>query len=269
MLKQRIITGLTLAVVAIVGVSFFPSGWVALFFALVLAMAAWEWSLLVSQKSLLLRGLYVAMVLLVFLLVWLLKFTLFSKGILLLAWFLWASIFFALWHYRPRQEGVAPRHQTILGLLGPVILGAALLSVFGLHQQSPAWLLYVLALTAFADIGAYFAGKSFGRRKLSPHLSPGKTQEGALGGVAAAFLLAIITALFFSLSLGQAIAFIFLSVAMSIVSVTGDLFFSMLKRESGVKDSGNILPGHGGVLDRLDSHIAVLPLFYVGLSWIL
>jgi len=160
MLKQRIITGLTLAGVTIVGVSILSPSWVALFFAVVFAMAAWEWSLLTSQRSLMLRGLYVLMVCLAFLLMWLLRFTVLSQVLLLVAWFLWASIFFFLYRYRPRAHGTEPRQQMLLGLLGPIILSAALLSVYALHDRSPAWLLYVLALTAFADIGAYFAGKS-------------------------------------------------------------------------------------------------------------
>jgi len=269
MLKQRIITGLTLAAITIVGVFLLPTSWLVFFFAVVFAVAAWEWSLLTSQKSLMLRGLYVLMVCLAFLLVWLLKFTVVSKFLLLTAWFIWASIFFVLYRYRPRAEGAEPRQQMLFALLGPVILSAALLAIVGLHQRSPVWLLYVLALTAFADIGAYFAGKSFGKHKLSPYLSPGKTIEGVLGGMAAACALAVFATFFISLSWQQALGLILLSVVMSVISVVGDLFFSMLKRESGVKDSGNILPGHGGFLDRLDSHIAVLPWFFVSLGWVL
>lgn len=269
MLKQRIITGLSLAGLAAVVVWYLPSTWVVTIFLVTGVIAAWELSLLTSQKSLLLRILYVLMMLLTFLLVWLLKYTAIGQGLLLMALFLWASIVFALIRYQPRADDAEPRQQILLAALGPIILSAALLSIYGLHQQSPGWLVYIFALTAFADIGAYFAGKNFGSRKLSPQLSPNKTQEGVLGGMAAAFVFAIVGSWYFSLPFGQALAFILLSVLMSTVSVVGDLFFSMLKRESGVKDSGNILPGHGGVLDRLDSHIAVLPVFFIGLGWII
>jgi len=268
MLKQRVITGLVLALVAISGVYLLPSGMVAVCFAVVLMLAAWEWSRLTSQTSTMLRGLYVIMVTLSLLLIWFLRFTSLGNILLVVAMFLWFSIFFALFRYRPTGSD-EPRHQNFLALLGPPVLGAAFLAIFGLHQLSPWWLLYALALTAIADIGAYFAGKNFGKEQLSPNLSPGKTREGVLGGMLSVLVLAILVCFFVSLSFFETLLFLILSVLMSVVSVVGDLFFSMLKRESGVKDSGNILPGHGGVLDRLDSHIAVLPLFYIGLGWIL
>jgi len=268
MLKQRIITGVALALITILGVMLLPSAAIAIVFAVVFGLAAWEWSLLTSQRSPMLRGLYVLMVLLAFAIVWVLKFTVLSKMLLLLALFLWASICFVLFQYRS-DPNRPPRQQLPLALLGPFILSAAFIATYALHQSSPLWLLYAFALTALADVGAYFAGKKFGKNKLSPHLSPGKTREGWIGGMLVAVVFALIVSPLLSLTLMQSMLLIFLSVIMSSVSVVGDLFFSMLKRESGVKDSGNILPGHGGVLDRLDSHIAVLPLFYIGLSWIL
>ena len=167
-----------------------------------------------------------------------------------------------------RDSDTPPREQTLLAAAAPLLLSAAFVAAVGLHQLSPAWLLYALTMTAVADIGAYFVGKQFGEKKLSPHLSPGKTREGLFGGMLAVLIIALFASLLLPVPGSSALSFILLSVLMSLVSVLGDLFFSMLKRESGHKDSGNILPGHGGVLDRLDSHIAVLPIFYAGLQWI-
>ena len=115
-----------------------------------------------------------------------------------------------------------------------------------------------------ADIGAYFSGRRFGRHKLAPAISPGKTREGVIGGLMANLLWML---LIYQFSLGWGLAllpFLIIGLATSLISVVGDLFESVLKREAGVKDSGKLLPGHGGVLDRVDSVIAATPIFISG-----
>jgi phosphatidate cytidylyltransferase len=126
-------------------------------------------------------------------------------------------------------------------------------------------LMYLLTLVWLADIGAYFSGRKFGRRKLAPTISPGKTWEGVYGGVGANLVWMLLIYWLtdgFEIGLSQ---FLLIGVATVLISVVGDLFESILKREAGVKDSGKLLPGHGGILDRIDSMIAASPVFVSGL----
>ena len=120
-----------------------------------------------------------------------------------------------------------------------------------------------MLLVVAADIGAYFAGRQFGRNKLAPRVSPGKTWEGVLGGVAGAAIVAAVGVTLFEVPIGP---FIGLSLVTVLASVVGDLTESLFKRHAGVKDSGSLLPGHGGVLDRVDSVTAAAPIFLVGLE---
>ncbi|MYM39221.1 phosphatidate cytidylyltransferase [Duganella qianjiadongensis] len=150
---------------------------------------------------------------------------------------------------------------------------ACFFAILGLYLQSPLYLLSVMALVWLADIGAYFAGKAFGKRKLAPSISPGKSWEGAIGGGIAVLLAASATVLLapanpwlqdtFAVKLqarfGWAMALLLLVLVVA-ASIVGDLFESQLKRRAGMKDSSNLLPGHGGVLDRIDALIPVLPL---------
>ena len=125
-------------------------------------------------------------------------------------------------------------------------------------------LLYAFVLVWAADSGAYFAGRAFGKHKLAPKVSPGKTWEGVVGGLCTAAILAFIFMYFFEATLlGQrsVSGFVLLSVATVAISVLGDLTESMFKRESGIKDSSQLIPGHGGVLDRIDSLTAAVPFF--------
>lgn len=132
-----------------------------------------------------------------------------------------------------------------------------------------AWLLlFVMSLVWAADTGAYFAGKAFGKRKLCPNVSPGKTIEGMLGGLAASTVLALVVTQSLSLSSHHSMVLLVASVVAVFASVLGDLTESMFKRDAGLKDSGNILPGHGGIMDRIDSLTAALPVFVV-VVWLL
>ncbi|HIP95232.1 MAG TPA: phosphatidate cytidylyltransferase, partial [Leucothrix sp.] len=134
-------------------------------------------------------------------------------------------------------------------------------------QFYPLLVLYLVFLIAIADSGAYFSGKAFGKTKLAPELSPGKTREGMFGGLAGATIWSILGAAYFGLPTAGWLFFILLSMAVALFSVAGDLFESLIKREAGQKDSGSILPGHGGILDRIDGLLAALPLFTLGVFW--
>jgi phosphatidate cytidylyltransferase len=159
---------------------------------------------------------------------------------------------------------------------------AAFFALVGLYLHSPLYLLSVMVLVWIADIGAYFSGKAFGKRKLAPSISPGKSWEGAIGGAIAVLVLASLSIILaggaapwlqdsFAFRLqarfGWAVALLVLLVIV-IFSVIGDLFESQLKRRAGMKDSSNLLPGHGGVLDRVDALIPVLPMAALITSWL-
>jgi phosphatidate cytidylyltransferase len=148
-------------------------------------------------------------------------------------------------------------------LAGVLVLLPAWLALVRLHQMNPQLLLFVLLLVVAADVGAYFAGRSFGKHKLAPRVSPGKTWEGVLGGFAGAMLLASIGCVWLHLA---PLPFVALCAVVFVASILGDLTESMFKRHAGLKDSGTLLPGHGGVMDRIDSVTAAAPIFLLGLE---
>ena len=152
--------------------------------------------------------------------------------------------------------------------MGGVILTAAITAMYGLWQMSPWWLMYVFLLVWCADSGAYFVGRKFGKRKLAPNVSPNKSVEGLIGGLVTSGVVAAIVGQYLQLSGGALAWFLALSAVTVAASVLGDLFESMLKRRAGIKDSGNILPGHGGVFDRIDSLLSATPVFALGF-WLL
>jgi phosphatidate cytidylyltransferase len=166
----------------------------------------------------------------------------------------------------PALESVGNR--LLSGIYGISVLGC-FIAIVALFRQSPLYLLSVMAIVWIADIGAYFSGKAFGKRKLAPSISPGKSWEGAIGGWIA--VLAIAAATVFVPALDGSFAprlaarwgwagFFAALTLMVAASIVGDLFESQLKRRAGMKDSSNLLPGHGGVLDRIDALIPTLPL---------
>jgi phosphatidate cytidylyltransferase len=164
---------------------------------------------------------------------------------------------------------IPPRPHPLLALccglpvLLPAFIALARLEVSASgFAPGPEIVLWLIMMTVAADVGAYFAGRRFGRRKLAPRVSPGKTLEGALGGLAAVALVAGCGAAYFGLPLAAMVA---LGGAVGVFSIIGDLTESMFKRAAGLKDSGTLLPGHGGLLDRIDSVTAAAPLYALGL----
>ncbi len=149
-------------------------------------------------------------------------------------------------------------------ICGALVLIPAYVAIIALYTLQPRLLLFVLVIVWAADIGAYFAGKQFGRVKLAPNISPGKTWEGVLGGLLLAAVLVLVGSRWLDTDLVVLLPF---CLAVAIISIIGDLTVSMFKRDAGIKDSGRFFPGHGGVLDRIDSVTAAAPLFALGVSW--
>ncbi len=265
---QRLVSGLVLAAIMLAVILVAPHAGVAVFFAALFLVGAWEWARLTSLTRAVERYAYMFATAVLMALGWWIRD---SDGVLVwlgAASVLWVLIGVVLGRYH-RRDDRGPRWQVALRLVGAFLISAAWLAFVKLHQVHALWLLYVLGLVAIADSFAYFSGKLYGRRKLAPDISPGKTREGVIGGLLGVVLFAIIVAYAIELSPVQARYVVLLSVLVGVVSVAGDLFESLLKREAGVKDSGMILPGHGGILDRFDSHIAAAPVFFLGLNWIL
>jgi phosphatidate cytidylyltransferase len=173
------------------------------------------------------------------------------------AWWLIAFVWLAM---RARSGG-----RTAAGIVGFLVLvpaGLGLDHLVALEPHGRLLLLYLLVLIAAADVGAYFGGRAYGKRKLAPHVSPGKTWEGFAAGMLAAATVGVAGALLFDVPFWT---WLFLCELVALVSVVGDLTESMFKRHVGLKDSGSLLPGHGGVLDRIDSLTAAAPTFLLGL----
>ncbi len=263
MLRQRVLTALGLvALIAVVLLLLPPALAVAALAAMLLA-GAWEWSALAGLQGIAVRLAYVGLCAAAMAGLWLL-----AGGVLALGWLLavtmagWVAIF--LWMLLAPAAG--PRW--LAGLAGLWALAPAWLALSTLYLQAGhgrELVVFALLLVWAADIGAYFAGRRYGRVKLAPRVSPNKTWEGVLGGLAGSLLVAAAGAAWF----GQPVlAFLSLCVAVVLASIVGDLAESMFKRQRGLKDSGSLLPGHGGVLDRIDSLTSALPLLALGLSWL-
>jgi len=267
-LKQRIITALILASLFIWGVLRLPLEGFGVLFGLVVLLAAWEWGVLL-QRGRAIALAYVGVVAVLLLVAWLLRSNrLLLYGLLVLAAGFWVWNIFVLYRF---NRGAQPHDSaTVLALIGLIVLvppWLALLTLRELPRFGAAYVLFLLFLIWVADSGAYFTGRAWGKRKLAARISPGKTLEGALGALVVSLLLALAGALVLGLNPVQWPGFVLISLVVVVFSIAGDLFESMIKRQRSVKDSSQLLPGHGGVLDRVDSLTAAAPLFLLALLW--
>lgn len=260
MLKQRVITALVLVAVLILVLFYLPAQFAVAAFAGVAALGAWEWSRL-SSMSKTGRVLFPLLVLICCGLC-----LLYPRLQLFLCWL--AAGFWLLVPLWLVKRWPLP-HRAIACLIGGMVLVPAWIGMVRLHAMGSWILLAAMALIWVADIAAYFVGRAFGRHKLAPALSPGKTWEGAMGAVAGGLAYVFFLRQFGNVPLPANIAVIALGVLLLIAfSIVGDLFESMIKRQAGVKDSSQLLPGHGGILDRIDSLTSTLPvLVAAGSLW--
>ncbi len=264
MLKQRVITASVLALIAVWVVLKLPAiGFGAALLAMLL-LGAWEWAHLAGMNQIYSRLGYGALILTLILACWpLVDSAMLIGGLLILVCAGWCYV--PIWLRRYAGHPDRPARPMTLGAVGVLILVGPWVALMGLRDEfGPGYVLFLLLLIWVADIGAYFAGRRWGRRKLAPAISPGKTWEGVWGAGAAALIFALIGAV--ALGMGSRWLW-FVAICMVTVgfSIVGDLFESMIKRQRGVKDSGALLPGHGGVLDRIDSLTAAAPVFLLGL----
>ena len=258
MLKQRIITAAWLAPLVLAGLFGLKGNAYALFTAAIVLLATWEWSNLAGITQPLQRTAYLLSMAALMLLLWVM-------GGEEAGWLLWVGalgwVINLYWvtHYPDNtRHWQASSRRLAMGLwvLLPCWVGFNVLQAAG-----SVWLLFVLLLVWSADIGAYFAGRTWGRRKLAPSVSPGKSWEGVMGGMLATVLLALIFGTWQQLGAVGSSVLVLVTLVVTLASVLGDLLESMLKRHRQIKDSSQLLPGHGGVLDRVDSLTAAVPLF--------
>lgn len=273
MLWQRFITAVVLAALFISGVVWVDPLPLAIIFALVAAAGAWEWAPLAGWRGVPARMAFVGLQLLALGAVgWHcavgepMSRTVVQPliGVACLFW----SLATLLVESYPRSDWVW-RSGLVRSLMGWLILSATWLSVvYLLNLDRGAWLLVLLVLfVAVADVGAFFSGKSFGRHKLAPMVSPAKTWEGLWGGLLGVLALTACVWLYLPNDYAhlQPVSMLVVALACMAAAVVGDLTVSMVKRGSGVKDSGSLLPGHGGILDRLDSLCGAAPVFALAL----
>ncbi|MGY3176434.1 phosphatidate cytidylyltransferase [Pseudomonas sp. TE12234] len=264
MLKQRIITALILLPIALCGFFLLEGSAFALFIGLVVTLGAWEWARLAGFTAQSMRIGYAAVVAVMLLVMHLLP------G--LAPWILGASViwwggatYLVLTYPQTSEHWASAACKLVVGLL--ILLPAWQGLVLIKQEPLGNWLIMaVMVLVWGADIGAYFSGRAFGKRKLAPQVSPGKSWEGVYGGLVASLLITVIVGFVRDWTVAQLFKGLVGAALIVFVSVVGDLTESMFKRQSGIKDSSNLLPGHGGVLDRIDSLTAAIPVFAV-LLW--
>jgi phosphatidate cytidylyltransferase len=269
MLRQRVITALLLAPLAILLILLLPTGVFACLLGLAFLGASWEWSRLAGMKSRMARGVVLGCVLGLFIALWTQRAvpwlwpSLIGAGV---AWWLLACVWLRHFAF---AAAPTPENRNLKLLAGAFVVFPAWVAALMLHggaSHGHVWAFLGLLLVWAADTGAYFAGSWFGqgKRKLAPQISPGKTWVGVYGAFACSALVAAVAGWLLGVHDLRLLGLILVTLVTVASSIIGDLLESLMKRHAGVKDSGALFPGHGGLLDRLDSVFAALPVFALG-----
>ncbi|MAG42685.1 MAG: phosphatidate cytidylyltransferase [Oceanospirillaceae bacterium] len=268
MTKQRVITALILAPVMIVGIFFLPLKPFAFFIAAICSIGAWEWANIAGYKKNWSRILYAFFVFVcLYISARFLRINPEWKIWFLAAGTLWWTVAFALVKRYPGGTDIW-NARVIRAFLGLCVLIPMWVGFMHLKEEphSSLLIIYVMLVVWGADTGAYFAGRKWGNSKLAPHVSPGKSWAGFWGGFATTIFLAAVTCVGLDLwlqplTMEDVVKIFVITAATTVISVLGDLVESMMKRHRGIKDSSSLLPGHGGVMDRIDSMAAAVPVF--------
>jgi phosphatidate cytidylyltransferase len=260
-LRKRIVTAIALAAVLSAVLLWLPPLATVVVLTVLVLAGAWEWSAFLRLPSPAFRALYVGLLAILLPVSWYVTATPTGRNIVLgvaVVWWVGALCWIV---FAPRR--VAPWSAALAGLLALVPAWLALVRLRLDLPRGEEWVLFALVLVWVADIGAFFFGRRYGKVRLAPDVSPGKTWEGVLGGFAVSAVVAVIGSIWFNVPL-----YTFLPLCLAVVgfSIVGDLTESLLKRFAGVKDSGTLLPGHGGVMDRIDSVTGAAPVLLFGLT---
>ncbi len=277
MTRTRLLAALVMAPLAIAAILLLSTPWIVAVAAVVFLIGLWEWLDLAEIEDTLARTvLLVANLALMVAIVWASRsstgytMVLFQlASVIGVIWWLLALVWLGRYQFASDHDTHARVFKLAAGALSMIPAWCALAWIHSGDPNGHRWLLTALAIVWAADSGAYFVGRTFGGRwfggrKLAPRISPNKTLEGLVGGVVTGMIVGIVFALFAGATPAQLPAVALVSLVAVLFSVVGDLFESLLKRHAGVKDSGHLIPGHGGVLDRIDGVLAALPVFAVG-----
>ena len=261
-LRQRVLTAVVLAALLIAMLLWLPAWPTIAALTVLVLIGAWEWSAFLRLANGSRRAGYVLLVAVLLAAAWRISATPAGLNLVLgaaLLWWVAALLWIVL---APRR--VAPWSAGAAGVLALVPSWVALVRLLT-APKGAQWVLFALVLVWVADIGAFFCGRRFGRTRLAPEVSPGKTWEGVWGAIAVSSLVALAGSEWFGV---RRLAFLALCLAAVGFSIVGDLTESLLKRFAGVKDSGTVFPGHGGVMDRIDSLTGAVPVLLLGLTWL-
>jgi phosphatidate cytidylyltransferase len=272
MTQVRLLAALIMAPVAIAAILMLPTPWMMALAAVVFLIGLWEWFDLAEVEDTLARTvLLVANLALMVAIVWASRsadgysYVLFKlASVIGVVWWLVALGWLQNYSFASNHQPWARMFKLAAGALAVIPAWCALGWIHATEPGGHLWLFTALAIVWAADSGAYFVGRQFGKRKLAPTVSPNKTIEGLIGGVVAGVVLGLGGALLAGATGAQLPLVALVALAATLASVVGDLYESLLKRHAGVKDSGNLIPGHGGILDRIDGVLAALPVFALG-----
>ena len=269
MLKTRLVSAAIMVPLVVAGVLYLPTAAVALTLALVMSIGLWEWGAMIPLGSMAARIAYPAGVAALMALAWIAPLERVLVPLLLLAVIWWLTALY--WLVRPGfGVQLTPAVRVLKGCAGVLVMLPCWASFVTLHAREdhgPLITLALLVMVWLADSGAYFAGRRWGRTRLAPVISPGKTWEGVLGGIVASAIAVLLAGYWYSRSLEWTLTLVPVALLAVMFSIVGDLLESLMKRQAGIKDSGSIIPGHGGVLDRIDSLTAAAPMFLAGMLW--